>query len=731
MSCFRQKYFLPPLLFCLVLFLLSSLSLPAQLTQYIATTDTFNISQNGQSFSAPFTNLDSGAYGTPLLIVYFSGDFGGSSETIEVEVEGSVFLGEAGKGTLDDCSVVADSNVFAIPVADLENWIADGSLDLRLTTSSSVDVFCNQNYLFARLQYFYCPSGAVQASISPLPTEICASDPLLSLSGIPTAGTFSGQGVDARTNTFDPAGLSGEVIIRYEGDDGAGCRSFDTDTIRVILVPEVVDETICPGESWEIIPSGFSNYQLFDSDSSTTPIATGATLKTPPVFETTTYYVQSADSAFSFIIDSISRFDSMVVDHDALSGDDRGGIAVTDSFVYVVGDNQTARYDLDLTNGVNLPIRDGIVSDLQTGQLWTLHNGISDPLNSPANFLVTELRKMDADLNILNDKLTLSSPIEMGAIFNNGNGIFSGYGFVILYSDKEAEWYVIDLGSGNVSALGTSLLPEFRMSENWAAWGVAEFDGTDYRVLFRGGIGESIWRKTLPDEPTTVVAGFSDLSDMASFTVSPWNDRWYFHYEGTGQFGGQTETLGYATALATDIALGIRNSSCRVPVTATINSVDIGSDSVICDGESVQLFAGVGFLSYSWNGDNSNFNVISADTTGTYVLEVVDPFGCTLKDTFTLIVEVCTYVSDVSEALVQMYPNPSYGQVHIRMEGYRGQEAPHIRLLNSMGQTVITQRIPLQESVRATLDLSGLSQGRYILVLNTERESRSFPLVLR
>ena len=35
---------------------------------------------------------------------------------------------------------------------------------------------------------------------------------------------------------------------------------------------------------------------------------------------------------------------------------------------------------------------------------------------------------------------------------------------------------------------------------------------------------------------------------MASFTVSLSRNRWYFHYEGSGQFGGTSETLGYADA---------------------------------------------------------------------------------------------------------------------------------------------------------------------------------------
>ncbi len=88
----------------------------------------------------------------------------------------------------------------------------------------------------------------------------------------------------------------------------------------------------------------------------------------------------------SFEIDSITASNSVVVDHDPLSGDDNAGIAVTDSFVYCVGNSYTVRYDLDLTSGVSLPIRDGIFSDLQTGALYTLRDGTTDPSYNLWNF---------------------------------------------------------------------------------------------------------------------------------------------------------------------------------------------------------------------------------------------------------------------------------------------------------------------------------------------------------
>ncbi|MBK6533330.1 MAG: hypothetical protein IPF99_28215 [Deltaproteobacteria bacterium] len=52
----------------------------------------------------------------------------------------------------------------------------------------------------------------------------------------------------------------------------------------------------------------------------------------------------------------------------------------------------------------------------------------------------------------------------------------------------------------------------------------------------------------VPSGVRTVLATFSSLSDMCSFTVSPSTSRWYWHHEGGSQFGGSDESIGYCTA---------------------------------------------------------------------------------------------------------------------------------------------------------------------------------------
>ena len=55
----------------------------------------------------------------------------------------------------------------------------------------------------------------------------------------------------------------------------------------------------------------------------------------------------------------------------------------------------------------------------------------------------------------------------------------------------------------------------------------------------------------VPSGAVTTLATFSSLSDMCSFTVSPSNNRWYWHHEGGSQFGGSDESIGYRNATFT------------------------------------------------------------------------------------------------------------------------------------------------------------------------------------
>ncbi|MGV3663715.1 MAG: choice-of-anchor D domain-containing protein [Prosthecobacter sp.] len=251
----------------------------------------------------------------------------------------------------------------------------------------------------------------------------------------------------------------------------------------------------------------------------------------------------AAPAGMDFQILTLEATGHAVVDHNSLTGDDRGGIAVSTDRVFVTGDSATSRHALaDLSGGASLGrVSDGLCGDIGTGMAFVLaHNGVEIGGGGMVSQLI--------ELNPLTGALTgniipLSTSIVMSGSYN---GVFSGNGRIVLYNGTRM--FDILVPSGVVNDLGPMTRPNWQGSETWASWGVAEFFGGELYVAYRSSAGSSIVRTRVPDGMTQTIATFSSLSDMSSWTVSPVTGRWYFHHEYGGQFGGSSETLGYANA---------------------------------------------------------------------------------------------------------------------------------------------------------------------------------------
>jgi cysteine-rich repeat protein len=105
---------------------------------------------------------------------------------------------------------------------------------------------------------------------------------------------------------------------------------------------------------------------------------------------------------------------------------------------------------------------------------------------------------------------------------------------------------------------------------------------------------------------TTTIRQFSNLSDMCMFVVSPQNNRWYFHYEGSGQFGGSSETLGFCSSqlerCGDNVVQGANGETCD---DGNLSNGD--GCSATCHTEA----CGNGFLEIGEQCDDGN--VISGD----------------------------------------------------------------------------------------------------------------------
>ena len=262
----------------------------------------------------------------------------------------------------------------------------------------------------------------------------------------------------------------------------------------------------------------------------------------------------------SFQISSLTTSNASVIEHATVTGDDRGGIAVSSTNVFYTGDDNTGKFSLsNLSSSSSVGAQyDGMVSNLRTRQVYVL--GDANGILSYGGGTVTRLIPLDGVTGApTTGDITLSTPISITGGSPRA-GIFSGWDRIVLLDGSSTLSYNIDLPSGTVTNLGNTDLPAIGLTprrlgcENWATWGVVEYAAFEIYLVYAAAPGYStteIKRFEVSSGNISTIASFSPgVADLCSFTVDPYANRWYFHYEGnSGAFNfGVDENIGYADA---------------------------------------------------------------------------------------------------------------------------------------------------------------------------------------
>ena len=326
----------------------------------------------------------------------------------------------------------------------------------------------------------------------------------------------------------------------------------------------------------------------------------------------------------TFQIVALTTNSAAATEHLSLTGDDRGGLALSFNEVFVTGDASTARFNLgDLSDATGVGrVYDSLVSDLKTGKIYALANGTT---LLPDTFVVNALIEVDGGTGTLtSNSIPLSVDVNLNGPYGS-IGIFSGFGRIALHNGTRL--FSILLPSGEVQDLGPVVVPSHGFSENWAYWGVAEyFNNTTWIAYARDS--QTIVRTRAPDGLTLPVSAFQNLSDMASWSVSPVLNRWYFHHQGASQFRVGNETVGYAAAT---LAFAAQPQPPSIAAQPRSRAVREGRDTQF---EVVAL----GYpLSYQWqfNGQdivdatNSTLNLtaVTMNLSGLYSVSVSNALG--------------------------------------------------------------------------------------------------------
>lgn len=162
-------------------------------------------------------------------------------------------------------------------------------------------------------------------------------------------------------------------------------------------------------------------------------------------------------------------------------------------------------------------------------------------------------------------------------------------------------------------------------------------------------------------------------------------------------------------------------------------TVNLGSDTMICQNTSITLDAGAGFSAYNWStGDNTQSAALLAG--GTYSVTVTDANGCQATDVIQVTIDTCLSVGVLTATnntpVLNVYPNPNQGEFNISLEAMDLDDVK-IQLFDTNGRLVYFQEVGDQGSrYEATINVGALPEGMYLLRLTTSSNSASKRIII-
>lgn len=141
------------------------------------------------------------------------------------------------------------------------------------------------------------------------------------------------------------------------------------------------------------------------------------------------------------------------------------------------------------------------------------------------------------------------------------------------------------------------------------------------------------------------------------------------------------------------------------------------------------------YASYLWStGQNAQSadlfgNMLGVGTHAVFV--TVEENGCTgVSNSFTLTVDACAGVSELGALSIDIYPNPSNGQIVVDITGET--EGLNVSILDINGKLVRSEQIgKVTTGVRKSIDLTNVSKGMYFIRSDDGKNAVTQKLVIQ
>ena len=149
---------------------------------------------------------------------------------------------------------------------------------------------------------------------------------------------------------------------------------------------------------------------------------------------------------------------------------------------------------------------------------------------------------------------------------------------------------------------------------------------------------------------------------------------------------------------------------------------NLGTDTVICEGDTLILDPGVGFASYTWQ-DNSTDSTFTIYQAGVYYVETVGPCGERGLD--SIVVTPCVGMPEsYGQAGMAIAPNPNQGEFRIEVDFGEWVNEAQLRVYDALGRELFNRPVGVEGNAFShRLQLQGFAQGIYFLEVVTEGQA--------
>lgn len=228
--------------------------------------------------------------------------------------------------------------------------------------------------------------------------------------------------------------------------------------------------------------------------------------------------------------------------------------------------------------------------------------------------------------------------------------------------------------------------------------------------------------------PSSICANSSN-SYSVSLVSGALSYKWMIPASWSGSSVTNTISITSSTNSGPIEAIAINGCKGRISkkdvIVAPLPSISVVSNpSTICAGQSATLTASGG-STYNWStGATTPDIIVSPTTTTMYTVTGTSSKGCSNNKVYSLIVESCTTLNEGELKLVNIYPNPTNGILHIDFPGYSDEVA--VMVINSLGELIFDKKVSKEETV---IDLNELISGVYFVKISLNEEQKMIRIV--